>query len=371
MTEIYSFRELIRNSDKLLMVMPVIFAAISLVMVGSTEYNGSFSITRDIIVQFIAYVTGGALLFAMMNVDYLRFERIPRVLYGASILLMLLVYTPIGIEQYGSRAWLNLGFTTVQPCEFVKVLFTLWFAGYLSRHREDLQQLFGLLKAVAFALPIAALVALEDLGNALVILFMMVFMIFFAGVDIRLFLAFGAGAAACSPLAYYLMADHQRERIDAFLHPSDRSLSGNYQVWNSKIAIGSGGMTGKGLFQGTQKSLNYLPVAKSDFIFSVIGEEFGLLGGSFVIALYTFFLYRLIRISMNAREMFGHLVVTGITAMFFFQIFENIGMTMGIMPVTGITLPFISYGGTSVVADLLALGLVFSVGSRNKIIHFT
>ena len=200
---------------------------------------------------------------------------------------------------------------------------------------------------------------------------MMVMMIYFAGVDGKLFAKCAGVFAACLPFGYLLMQSHQRERIDAFLHPNDTSLAGNYQVWNSKVAIGSGGFTGKGLFQGTQKSLDYLPVAKSDFIFSVIGEELGFLGCAAVIALYALFLFRIIRIAHNSKNRFGTLIVTGLGSMFMFQIFENIGMTMGIMPVTGITLPFISYGGTSIIVNMVAVGIILGIGARSKIIHFS
>ena len=166
------------------------------------------------------------------------------------------------------------------------------------------------------------------------------------------------------------MAPHQKDRIDAFLHPDNFSLSGIYQVWNSKVAIGSGGVFGKGLFQGTQKELGFLPVQKSDFIFSVLVEELGLIGGAFLILLYTIFLYKILKIADNAKDTFGSLIVIGILAMFTFQIFENIAMAMGIMPVTGITLPFISYGGSSVVANMIALGIVLNVGIRIKTINF-
>ena len=352
--------------------MPIIFASISILMVGSTAYTeeNGFIINRDLIVQSGVYIVGYIAIFIMLRVDYAQLKKYPWVFYAASIALMLLVYTPLGVTQYGSRAWINVGITLAQPCEFVKITFTLWFAAYLDKHYEDIQHFVGLLKAAALTLPVLGLVALEDLGNALVFMFIVFIMIFAAGVNLKLFLKCTAAIIACVPVAYFLMKPHQRQRIDAFLNPDDRSLPGNYQVWNSKIAIGSGGLSGKGLFNGTQKSLEYLPVAKSDFIFAVIGEEFGFIGCTVVLAIYTIFVYRIIRIAKKAKEKFGTLVATGFGAMFFFQIFENAGMTMGIMPVTGITLPFISYGGTSVLANMMILGIVLCIGSRSKVIFF-
>ncbi len=370
MFKIYGLRDLIRNSDKVLLLLPFIFAAISIMMVGSTAYTDQFNFTRDLIVQGLAYLIGILLMLAVLVMDYSQLENSTRVMYILSLVMMLLVYTPLGVSQYGSRAWLNLGFTTIQPCEFVKLTFTLFYASYLAQRRTELARFSGFARAIGITLPIVVLIGIEDLGNAMVLLVMTTVMTYVAGTDTRLFFRTAAAVIACTPLAYLAMKPHQRQRIDAFLHPGDKSLAGNYQVWNSKVAIGSGGFSGKGLFQGTQKSLNYLPVAKSDFIFSVICEELGFIGGAVLIALYSLFLGRIIHIAHNARDRFGQLIVTGLATMFFFQIFENIGMTMGIMPVTGITLPFISYGGTSVIANLLGLGIILGVGARSKIIHF-
>jgi rod shape determining protein RodA len=166
------------------------------------------------------------------------------------------------------------------------------------------------------------------------------------------------------------MEGYQKDRIDAFLHPENLSIQATWQVYQSKIAIGSGGLFGKGLFSGTQKELNFLPVQESDFIFAVMAAELGFIGGAALICLYLVFLLRLWRTVGKAKDLYGSLIVIGIVTMFAFQIFENIGMTMGLMPVTGIPLPFVSSGGTAVAANMLAVGLVLNVGIRNKTINF-
>ncbi len=370
MRRINYLKDLIKNVDRILLILPVIFAVISIVMIESTAYDGALVLSRDVVIQFVAYIIGFAALFVMLLFDYSQYMSITKILYILSIGCMLLVYTPLGIEQYGSRAWISLGVTTFQPCEIVKITFVLIFAKYLSQHSEELLRFSGLLKAVIVAAPLIGLVLLEDMGNALVITFMMIIMIYAAGVNGKIYWGCAAGVCASLPVIYFLMADHQKARIDAFLNPNDLSINANYQVWHSKIAIGSGGFFGKGLFQGEQKSLNYLPVANSDFIFAVICEELGFLGGGAVIALYGLFMYRIVRIASRAKDTYGYLIVIGLGAMFFFQIFENIGMTMGIMPVTGITLPFISSGGTSVIMNMIALGIIISVGIRSKVINF-
>ena len=365
------FKNLLKNMDKVLLFLPVLFAIISIIMVGSTSYEDQFIITKDITVQFAAYCLGTAALFIVLLFNYKTFESLEKLIYAASILFLLTVYIPgLGVEHYGARAWVDLGPIDMQPSELVKISFVLVFASYLTRNRGSLNTLKGVGFALLYAAPFIAIILKEDLGTAVVMSFMTVIMIFSAGIDYKLFAKLGGVFLISIPIMYRFMASHQKERIDAFLHPDNHSLAGNYQVWNSKIAIGSGGIFGKGLFEGTQKELKFLPVQKSDFIFSVIAEELGMIGGAIVILLYTIFMFRMIKIADNAKDMYGSLIVIGILAMFCFQIFENIAMAMGIMPVTGITLPFISYGGSSVVANMVALGIVLNVGIRSKIINF-
>ncbi len=365
------FKNLLKNIDKVLLLLPICFAVISIIMVGSTSYEGKFIITKDITVQFTAYCLGAFLLLFVLLFDYKTFETLERILFGISILFLLTVYIPgLGVEHYGSRAWVDLGPIDMQPSELVKISFVLVFASYLTRNRASLITLKGIFFAGLYAAPFILIILKEDLGTAVVMSFMTVVMLFSAGIDYKIFAKLGGIFLISMPILYRFMASHQKERIDAFLHPDNLSLAGNYQVWNSKIAIGSGGIFGKGLFQGTQKELKFLPVQKSDFIFSVIAEELGLIGGAVVILLYTIFLYRMLKIAHNAKDLYGSLVVIGILSMFCFQIFENIAMAMGIMPVTGITLPFISYGGSSVVSNMIALGIVLNVGIRSKIINF-
>ncbi len=365
------FKNLLKNIDKVLLLLPAFFAVISIIMVGSTSYEGQFIITKDITVQFAAYCLGAVALCIVLLFNYKTFESMEKILYGASILFLLTVYIPgLGVEHFGSRAWVDLGPIDMQPSELVKISFVLIFSSYLTRNRSSLYTLKGVGMAGLYASPFIVIILKEDLGTAVVMCFITVIMVFCAGIDYKLFAKLGGVFCISMPILYRFMADHQKQRIDAFLHPEVMSLPGNYQVWNSKVAIGSGGIFGKGLFEGTQKELKFLPVQKSDFIFSVIAEELGMIGGAAVIILYTVFLYRMLKIADNAKDMYGSLIVIGILSMFSFQIFENIAMAMGIMPVTGITLPFISYGGSSVVANMVALGIVLNVGIRSKIINF-
>lgn len=364
------FLNLLKNIDKVALAVVGILAVISVLMIGSTQISSGFW-SRDVIVQIGAYVIGLILLTFILYINYSIFNGTGKYLYILAIALLLLVYVPgLGLEQYGSRAWINLRFMTVQPSEIVKVLFVLIMAEYLNKHHEDLYNFKGLMKSAIVAAPIIVIVLKEDFGSALVFAVIWLAMIFFAGVSMKVFAKFIVLVIACVPPMYLLMADYQKERISAFLHPSNLSLGSNYQVWESKIAIGSGGVFGQGLFKGSQKALDFIPVQKSDFIFSVIAEELGLVGAAVVIGLFTILLVRFMRAAINAYDLYGALIVVGFIGMFIFQIFENIAMTMGLMPVTGITLPFLSYGGTSILSNMMALGFILSVSVRSKGINF-
>ncbi|MDD4377637.1 MAG: rod shape-determining protein RodA [Eubacteriales bacterium] len=365
------FLNLIKNIDKVILSVVAILAVISIVMIGSTSYDGGFVFTRDVIVQTAAYIIGFVALIVVLSINYTFFNGLEKYLYIASVILLLLVYIPgLGVESFGARSWIDLKITTFQPSEIVKIFFVLIMAGYLDEHKDDLYNFKGLIKAGIVAAPIILIVLKEDLGSALVFAAIWVAMVFFAGIDYKVFAKFFALFLAAIPVAYTFLAPYQKERIEAFLHPSNLSLQGNYQVWQSKVAIGSGGIFGKGLFKGTQKELDFIPVQKSDFIFSVIGEELGLIGGIGIIGLFTILLIRLTKIVRDAVDFYGALIVVGFIGMFAFQIFENIAMTMGIMPVTGITLPFLSYGGSSIISNMIAVAFVLDIGMRSKTINF-
>lgn len=357
--------------DKTLLLVVFLLGIFSITIIGSTEYDGTFHITRDIIVQGGCYILGFILIFFLLRINYQSFLGLEKFMYIGAIGLLLLVYVPgLGIEQFSSRAWINLGFTTVQPSEFVKLLYIIIMASYFESHKDSLHSFRGLIKSAIVAAPIIVIVLKEDLGSALVFAAIWLAMIFFAGIDYKVLLKFFLLVAAAIPVAYRFLADYQKERIEAFLHPDNLGLAGNYQVWESKIAIGSGGFFGKGLFNGSQKELDFIPVSKSDFIFSVVCEELGFIGGLILIALFAVLLYRLTKVLRETNTMFGALIVVGIIGMFIFQIFENIAMTMGIMPVTGITLPFMSLGGSSILSNMIAIAMVVNIGYHSSNINF-
>ncbi|MFA5528769.1 MAG: rod shape-determining protein RodA [Peptostreptococcales bacterium] len=362
----------LKDVDFILLTTIFILFIVGIIFIGSTSYDTSFIITKNIKVQLFAFALGIGAIILLSFIDYKVWESMYRILYLSCIGFLLLVYIPgLGQVHFGARSWISLGPLDFQPSEIVKIIFILTFSKFLSERQAQLQTFRGLLIAVAYSLPIIFLILIEpDLGNAAVLGIISFIMIFAAGLDYKIMWKSVGLTILSVPLVYRLLETHQKIRIDAFLNPNDLSLPGNYHVWNSKVAIGSGNFLGKGLFSGTQKKLKFLPVQESDFIFAVLCEELGFLGGFFVILLYALFLMRLTLAALRAKDTYGRLVITGITGMFAFQIFENIGMTMGIMPVTGITLPFISYGGSSLLTNMIAIGIVISISIRQQRLKF-
>lgn len=364
------FSYIYKNIDKVICSVVAVLAGLSILMIGSTSIETGF-FSRSVIVQIVAYLIGIVAIIIILRYNYMVIKDLSKILYALSILLLLTVYIPgLGIVVNGARAWINLRVITMQPSELVKILFILIMASYLDKNKDNLYNFKSLVKAGLIGAPIILIVLKEDLGSALVFCSSWVVMIFFAGIDGKAFAKFVALVLAMVPIAYVVMADYQRARLEAFLHPTNLELPGNYQVWQSKLAIGSGGLFGKGLFNGTQKTLDFIPVQTSDFIFAVIGEELGLLGGAVVIALFGVLLVRMMYILNEALDFYGALIVAGVIGMFMFQIFENIAMTMGLMPVTGITLPFLSYGGSSIISNMIAIGLVLNIEVRSEKIKF-
>ena len=367
------FGELLKNLDKQILMIIGILAVISIVMITSVSWSGSFEIRRDMLVQTASYTIGMMTIFFLVFLDYKAYIPYEKYIYIVSIVFLLLVYVPgLGHEQFGALSWIKLPgiSTTVQPSEFVKISFVLLMAMFLSRNRGNLSNLKGVLMAFLYGAPFILIILKEDLGSAIVFGAIWVAMIFYAGIDYKLFAKCAVGVTLILPVVFLFMADHQKMRIVAFLNPDDLTIEATRQVFYSKIAIGSGGFFGKGLFQGVQKQLDFIPVAKSDFIFAVVCEELGMLGAVILIGLFLMLLLRFSRIARDAIDLYGALIVVGFVGMFGFQIFENIAMTIGIMPVTGITLPFISYGGSSTLACMMAVGLILSVGMRSKQINF-
>ncbi len=364
-------RNYFKQLDYVLIALVVVLALLGLLMIASATKSTESS--RQMLVQSVAVVMGLCFMFIMAAVDYESYTGIEKYLYIGSILILIFVLLfGKGKDETGANSWIRIGGIGLQPSELVKISFCITFSNLLAKSRETINAPKTLLKLILHFGILAGLVILQnDTGTALVFLFMFLCMLFAAGLSYKYIFA-GLGAfLAFLPLAWFvLMQPYQRERILVFLNPERDATGAGYQVLQSKIALGSGEFLGRGYMQGPQNQLGMLPENQTDFIYGVIGEEFGFIGSVLVLLLLVLLIIRCIYIALHAKNDLGCFMAIGIAAMFTFHTFENIFMCIGLMPVTGIPLPFLSYGGSSALTNCIAIGLVLSVWSRRKPLRF-
>ena len=318
--------------------------------------------------QSIYAVVGIALMLAVARIDYSRFRELRVGIYTAMIGLIVLVLM-LGEATRGSRRWIELPFFTFQPSELGKVLLVITLAAFVIDRARRVSERQRTVRLLALGLFPAALVFLQpDLGTALVYGVITLAVLFIAGVRWTHFAALLGGVAAMGAIVLVIapavgtpiLADYQQERLTAFLHPSDDPADSSYQINQALIAVGSGGKTGRG-DDATQTNQGFLPERHTDFIFAVVGERFGFVGAAFLLSLYALLIWRALRIMTLSKNLYGSMIAGGIAAMLMFQVFVNVGMNLGIMPITGIPLPLMSSGGSSVIVTFLALGLLQSI----------
>jgi rod shape determining protein RodA len=300
-------------------------------------------------------------------IDYRHYSGLAPLLYGGGILLLLAVLSPLGTSVNGAQSWFAVGSLQLQPAEFMKLATIMVLAVLCSQGSGGtLEGKNVVLSLFAVGLPAGLILLQPDLGSALVFIASLGAVMFVAGVHMRhlavLALLAAFGAIYIFGYSSYL-DDYQRDRLTTFVSTNAQN-DASFQVRQAETAIGAGGITGTGLFQGTQTKLKYVPYQQSDFIFTVVGEELGFVGSATLLVLYAAIAWRIWRAAAVARDMFGTLLCVGVLGMLLFQIFENMGMTMGIMPITGIPLPFMSYGGSSTIMMFAAIGLVLNVHTR-------
>jgi rod shape determining protein RodA len=283
--------------------------------------------------------------------------------------LTLLVWVMLaGVIGKGAQRWLDLGVLRFQPSEMMKLAVPMMVAWYFSeKHLPPTPR--QLLTAVVMVMLPAGLVAEQpDLGTALLVACAGLFVIFLAGISWRVILALVAFAVACTPVLWHFMHDYQRQRVLTLLDPESDPLGTGYHIIQSKIAIGSGGLYGKGWLNGTQSQLDFLPERSTDFIFAVFGEEFGFLGGVALLILYVAIVMRGLYIAARAQDTYSRLLAGSLSLSFFVYFFVNIGMVSGVLPVVGVPLPLVSYGGTSVVTLMAAFGILMSIHSHRRLL---
>ena len=358
--------------DILLLLLTILLTAIGLLVIYSAA-NVSETM-RKITVQSIAALIGIAFLAAFYFIDYRIYKVYSSHIYILSIVVLIFVLIfGSGKEETGANSWIRFFGIGIQPSELVKIAFSVFFANKLSGIKESgrLNDLKELLKLTAYFLGITVLVIMQnDTGTALVFTFMFATMLFVAGIPIKYILWAFLILAIALPVFWFLLATYQKNRILVFLNPSLDPNGAGYQVLQSRIAIGSGELFGRGFMQGPRNRLSLIPEKDTDFIFGVIGEEFGFLGSVIVCTLLFLLIFKIFTIAKHATDLSARLICVGIGSMFLFHVSENICMSLGLLPVTGIPLPFLSYGGSSLVTSLLAIGIVLNINKISKEICF-
>lgn len=346
-----------KNFDWLILLFIIIIFSLGLIIL--------YSVAPDLVFhQFIYFGLGLLLFFLFSKIDYQIFQSLPLVLYAFSALFLLLTFL-LGKVTRGTLRWISLGPLTFQPSELVKPFIILSFSGWAAS--RDLSKVKNLIFLLVLFLPLAFLIFFQPaLGSTLVVFVVWLVIVFLAGMGLSYLLITFLSGGLLLPLFWRFLADYQKRRLTAFFDPGADPLRSGYHLIQSRIAVGSGQIFGKGLGQGTQSHLRFLPEFHSDFIFAALSEELGLVGSLILISCYFFLLWRILKISGSSRNKFARLIAVGVFSMLFFQIFVNIGMNIGFVPITGITLPLVSSGGSSLVATMISLGLVENIVRLEK-----
>jgi rod shape determining protein RodA len=357
-TEAPTIRQKLLRLNWELVLLIVLTASIGFAMLYSAA-NGSFDPWASR--QISRFSVGVAMMLVVALVDVRLWLRGSYIIYGACLMLLAAVELKGSIGM-GAQRWLDLGFFQLQPSELMKITVILALARYF--HGFDVDEAGRLrnlwIPVLIVVAPIALVLRQPDLGTAMVLAMVGGGMFWLGGARLWQFGVVAAGVAAAVPLAWQFLHAYQKQRIFTFLNPENDPLGSGYHILQSKIALGSGGLFGKGFLEGTQSHLNFLPEKQTDFIFTMLAEEFGLIGGVGLIALYGLLIAYGVFIAFRCRSQFARLLAMGLSVNFFLYVFINIAMVMGILPVVGVPLPLISYGGTAMLTVLIGFGLIMS-----------
>jgi rod shape determining protein RodA len=347
----------------------LLWISFTLVALGLvTLFSASYETPARVTAQLVNLTVGVTAMWitAQLSPQTLMRIAVPAYLVGVALLVGVAV---AGDIVNGARRWLHVGVTRIQPSEMMKFALPLMLAWYFHKNEGALRMRDFVVAAVLLAVPVGLIARQPDLGTAILVGAVGFYVIFFAGIGWKVLLGLGvAGLASLFPL-WGMLHDYQRRRVLTLLDPSQDPLGAGYHTIQSTIAVGSGGLTGKGWLHGTQAHLEFIPERHTDFIFAVYSEEFGLAGNLVLLALYTLLIARGLMIAANAATFFARLLAGAITLMFFTYAFVNMGMVSGILPVVGVPLPFISYGGTALLTQFVAIGILMSVHRHRRLVQ--
>ena len=330
-------------------------------------YSASGQSVDRILAQAVNIAVALVAMWLVANIQSHHLERAALPLYIVGVLLLIGVAL-FGEVSHGARRWLNLGVTKIQPSEIMRLAMPMMIAWYFSKREASLRVTDFIIAGLLLLVPVALIMKQPDLGTALLISASGFYVLFLAGLSWKFLVGGAISAAAMMPIFWSMLHDYQRKRIEILIDPSQDPLGAGYHTIQATIALGSGGVAGKGWLHGTQSQLDFLPERTTDFIFAVFGEEFGMMGNILLLVLFGLIITRGLVIAADAKSTFTRLLAGSITLTFFTYTFVNIGMVSGILPVVGVPLPFISYGGTSMVTLLLGFGILMSIHSHKKLV---
>jgi rod shape determining protein RodA len=360
----------VRHIDPTLLLVTFLLGAYGAVMVFSATVHRQVEAGLDpqlFLKRQIAYLVGGLVVLIVSSMfDYRHLKSLSPIIYGSAIIGLGLVL-PLGDVSKGARRWIDVGFIQIQPSEVAKVAVVIAVAAFLAERKGEPSALDVALTVALVAIPSVLIFLEPDLGTMMVMVALLGALLLVGGAKLRHFLALALIGLVAITAAVQLdiLHPYQLRRLEAFTDPSCDVQEECYNLRQSEIAIASGGFRGKGLeSRYSQTALDFVPEQHTDFVFTAVGEQLGFMGSATLIALFAFLIWRAMRIAMMSRDLFGTIVASGIAAFWAFQVFVNVGMTMGIMPITGIPLPFISYGGSSLVTNFIAVGLLLNIHMR-------
>lgn len=359
-----------KKFDLILFLTMLVIFAIGLSFLYSATYQYAFRqsalyLHNFLFRQIIWFALGLLIGAIIIKVHYQKWIELAYPFYGLSLILLAMVLC-LGQVRFGAQRWISFGSLTFQPSEFSKLVIILTLARYLGQRKASVNQ--GKVLATSFLLvllPFILIVKQPDLGTALTLIAVVLAVVYVWGARLWTLALIFAACALSSPFLWQMLKDYQKRRILVFINPDMDPLGAGYTIIQSKIAIGSGGFLGKGWLAGTQNQLNFLPERHTDFIFSVVGEEWGVLGAIVLLILYFILFWRAFSIAQGSSNLAGRLLACGIIALLGFQIVINIAMTMGFVPVVGLPLPLISYGGSSLLTTMVCIALLLNIGMRS------
>lgn len=355
-----------RQFDWFLLILTLSLSIFGVIAIYSA--TRTLNTNLNVIIQSISLIFGIAGLIAVCFFDYEQFKNLTKPIYIFCISILILVLLVGTSGDWGAKSWIRIGAIGIQPTEFAKICFILTFSHHLTQVEDRINKPVIIIGLLLHLIIIVGLIMLQpDLGSILVFIFMFLTFLFVAKLSYKYIVPAIVLGVISVPIVYtYVLSEYQQQRINVFLNPDLDPLNRGYNVIQSKLAVGSGELWGNGYLKGIQNQMGYLPAKYTDFIFSTIAEEWGFIGAIILTIALFVLIYRCFKISQRADNSYGRYICTGVSAMFLFHVFENIGMCIGLMPVTGIPLPFITYGGSSLLTNLIAIGLVMSVEYHNK-----